>query len=178
MQHMEGHMDLIHTGGVPHAPLQPLVVGQRVVQRGLFQRDHPRGYRRISHDPGRLEAMLYVVKGVTDGGVIQIGGADTVLEGGGGVRDLHHGVAGDGAAAGQPPALGEIILGDVAGGGGVGLTLQQPEAAFAAGAVSGAGGVNGDAGPAGYVQQVFPIPDRGDQMIAVFKLKGDVRHIL
>ena len=106
-------------------------------------------------DAAVLQILLAVLENGDLLGARKVRGLHAALVGGCDIRHQHGAVAADLAAAGQTPAGFIFLVGDMAGGDGVHLALNKLHAAFAAGAVAGAGGVNGHIGTAGQLQQVI-----------------------
>ena len=95
---------------------------------------------------------------------------------GGDIGHLNLRVAADLGQAGQPPAGGVLLAGDVAVDGGVQTAGGQPDPAFAAYAVAGAGGVDGHIGFPGHIQELFTGVGVDRHRIAGFKAEGDGKH--
>ena len=138
-----------------HRPEQPLIVGHGVVQGGGGEGQGKEGQIAGEVDAGGEHLGPQPLKNGDLLRGVQIGHLHAAAVGGGDIGHLNYRVAGDRGAAGQPPAVGVLLLGDVAAGGRVHLPLNQADPALAAAAVAGAGGVDGHVGLPGQLQEVF-----------------------
>ena len=103
-----------------------------------------------------LQLILAVLKNGNLLGAAQIRSLHPALVGGCNIRHKYGAVPYYLTIAGQPPAGLKFFLTDVAGLDGLHLALHQLHPAFAAGAVTGAGSIDGHIGTTGKLQQIIP----------------------
>ena len=175
-QHAVGDGHELHLQLRHQRALQALVVGHGVVQRGRVHGDHGADEVVGKADAGFADALLGVVEDAHLLAGAQIGGLHAGFVGRGDVGNLHDHVGDDAAVAGQPPTGGVVLLGDVAGAGGIQLALHEAHLALAAGAVAGAGRVDGDVGLARDLEQVFILSGEDLTVLALFKTEAYLIH--
>ena len=178
LEHGVGHHNgaLVHPRGGLHRPDDPLVVGHGVLQGGRVELQGQEAQIAAEADARLLQLASQVLKDgdLLRGGEVRHLHAAAVGRGDVGHLDLR--VAADLGQAGQPPAGGVLLAGDVAVDGGVQIAGDQPDPAFAAHAVAGAGRVDGHVGLPGHVQQLLPrIGVDGDRLPG-FKAEYNGKH--
>ena len=152
---MERHMNALHLQGSLHAPNQPLHIGHGIVSGGGFH-DHIQGHEIVEKfDAAFLQSRLAILKNGDLLGAAEVCGLHSGLVGAGDVRHEHGAVGDHLAVTAEPPAGIIFLVGDVAAGNGVQLTLDQLHTAFAAGAVAGARGIDGHISPSCQLQQII-----------------------
>ena len=167
-----GDFDFFHPGGGLNGPGEPLVIGHGVLQGGNVHNKVQCPVFVFKNDAAGAHGLLGLGE---DGNFFrgaQVGGLHPGLIGGGDVRHQHGHVLDDPAGAAQPPAVGKFFVADVQGFGAFHRALHQLDPAFAAGAVAGAGSVNGYVGPAGQFQEIFTGVAFNDDRASAFNLEG------
>ena len=150
----EGNLHLLHSQRFLKGPAQALVVGHGIVQGRLLQRNGDGTEVVGKADAALLQLRLALLKNGHLLGTAEVGSLHAGLVGAGNVRDKNRAVALDLTAAGQPPALGVFLVGDVTAPGRLQLSLHQLHTALATGAVAGARRVNGHIGPPRQLQKI------------------------
>ena len=145
-QHGVGDDHVLCAGFVPDRPGEALVVWHGVIQGGMGHGELGSEEGVFQRNTGGLDVRLELFKHGDFLAGAKVGRLHPALVGRGDVRHLHRHVRDDAAAAAEAPALVIFLLGDVAGGQGFEFSLQELYAAFAAGTVAGAGGVDGHIG--------------------------------
>ena len=152
---IERQLDSLTAGRLLQRPGQALVVRHGILQCRLGKRQIDRAVVVVQTDAGLLHTLEQLLKNgnLLTGG--EICGLHTAAVGGGDVRHLHRHVRAGIGAAGEPPAVGIFLIGNVGGLQALHFTGDQLHAALAAGAVAGAGRIDGDIGFSCRLQQRF-----------------------
>ena len=151
----EGDVDLFDTGGGLDGPDQTFNVGHGVIQGGCFHGNIDGTVGIFKNDAAFLQLSLAILENGDFLGRAQVSGLHAALVSAGDVGDENGAVAHNFGVAGQTPAGIIFLGGDMAGGDGFNLALNELHAAFAAGAVAGTGGIDGHVGAASQFQQVI-----------------------
>ena len=174
--HREGNAHMLHAQCILDGPGQPLVVRHGILQGGLCQRQHLSQAGIFEVNAAVLQVLLALVKNRHFLGAAQVGGLHPGLVGAGNVRHENGAVGNDLGGAGQPPALLVLVIADMPGGHGFQLALHQLDTALTAGAVAGAGCVNGHIGAASQLQKVVADIALDGNRLAAFDLEYDLWH--
>ena len=172
----EGDMYFFHTQRILGRPNKTLDVGHGVVQGGFGH-----GNNRSAEGIGKFNAAGFQLRlaffenshFLRTG---KVGGFHTALISGSNIRNKDGAVAGDFAVAAQTPAGVKLFLRNVAAGEGVQLTINQLHTTLAAGAVTGAGGIDGHIGPSCQFQQIVADLGFDHHGGSAFDLECNLRH--
>ena len=168
----EGNVDVLHAESFLNGPGQPLVVGHGIVQCRLCHGDDLGAVAVFKMDAAGFQIVLTLGKNRHFLGAAKVGGLHAGLVGAGNIRHEHGAVGAHLGRAGQPPAVAIFFIGDMAAPGGFQVALHELHAAFAAGAVTGAGGVDGHVGPTGQLQQIISVVAFDDNGACALDLEG------
>ena len=171
-----GDFHICHPKLLLDGPAQALVVGHGVVQRGLCHKHFHGPIGIFKMDAAVAQILLALLE---NGDFMRAGKVchpHSALIGAGNVGDENGAVAADLAAAGESPALVVFFLENMVAGQGLHLSRHQFYPALAAGAVAGAGSVNGHVGPAGQLQQIIAVVAVNDDGIRPFNLENYLTH--
>ena len=150
-----GHLHFLHAKLSRNRPLKALHIGHGIVQGRLCHGDHHGAEIVGKGNAAFLQLCLAILKNGDLLGRGKVSGLHPALVSGGNVRHQHGAIGDHLAVAAQAPAGIIFFVGDMAGGNGIHFAVQQLHTALAAGAVTGAGGVDGHIGTAGQLQQVI-----------------------
>ena len=151
----EGDVDLFGTGGGLNGPDQTFNVGHGVIQGGCFHGNIDGMVGIFKNDAAFLQLSLAILENGDFLRGAEVSGLHAALVSAGDVGHENGAVAHNLGVAGQTPAGVIFLGGDMAGGDGFNLALNQLHATFAAGAVAGTGGIDGHVGAASQFQQVI-----------------------
>ena len=168
----EGNVDILHPEGVLNGPGQALIVGHGVLQRRLCHGDDLGAEAVDEMNAAAFQILLALVKNRHFLGTAQVGGFHSGLVGTGNIRHEHGAVGTHLGRTGKAPALLVFLVGDVAALGRFQFSLDELNAAFTAGAVAGAGGVDGHIGPACQLQKIFSGVAFNDNGACALDLEG------
>ena len=136
-------------------PLQPLIVRHGVFQGRIFHPDVQSPEIIVKADTAFPQFLLAILKNGNFFGTAEVRGLHSVPVGAGNIRHEHGAVGTDLAVAAQAPAGFIFFVGDVTAPDGFQLTFNEPDSAFAAGTVAGAGSVDGHIGSSCSLQQII-----------------------
>ena len=178
--HHDGVGDLHLTVGhlLFDRPDQTLDVGHGVVGAGRSHFHIQCHKVVIKNDAAGLQIILGILKNGDLLGGGQVGGLHAGLVGGGNVGHQHGAVAHHLGVAAEPPARGKFLVGDMTAADGVQFALDELDTALAAGAVAGAGCVDGHIGTAGQFQQIITGVAFNDNRAAALNLEGYFHRVV
>ena len=172
-----GNLHGLYPGFRLNGPGEALVVGHGVVQAGLVHGEHQAAEAVLEGNAAFLKLTLTGFKNGDLLGGGKVRGFHSGLVGAGNIGDKDGAVVGDLAAAAEPPARFIFLVGNVPGPEGIQGSGNQLHPAFAAGAVAGAGGVDGDVGPPCQLQKIASHAALHRNLGGTLNLKDNLWHI-
>ena len=171
-----GNLHGFRSGFRLNGPGEPLVVRHGVIQGRLV---HPKNQSPEAIFESDTAFLKLALAGFKDGDFLgggKVRGFHPGLVGAGNIGDKYDAVPGDLAAAAEPPARLIFLVRDVPGPEGIQLPGYQLHPAFAAGAVAGAGGVDGNIGPPCQLQKIASHAALHRNLGGTLNLKDNLWH--
>ena len=168
----EGNLYILHTQRTLNCPGKTLIIGHSIIQSGFFHFHHNAAKRIDEFNAAFPQVCLALFK---DGNLLgrgKVRGLHTALVSRGNIGHKDHAIGNHFAVTAQAPAGFKFFCGDMAGGNGLQLTFDELYAALAAGAVTGAGRIDGNIAAASQFQQIITGITLHHNRVSTLNLEG------